>query len=109
MRRWILLSLFLLPTTVWAFRAAKPPTFTEWKPNAFTQLNQVLEDMWNTLNGRDTRDITTTNPNGSRTGFPGEVVIFNNLLGNTYKICVNVSANTGGTTWRCSANTLTAP
>ena len=73
MRRWFVVFLLMIPTTVWAFRPAKPPVFTErkeWSPNALAQLNQVLEDIWNTLNGRYEADRVTTNPDGSRQGRP---------------------------------------
>ena len=48
--------------------------------------------------------ITTTNPNGAIRGTAGDLIVYNNV--GSYKFCVLITAPT---TWRCSANALTAP
>ena len=50
----------------------------------------------------------TSNPNGSRLGDPNDLILYNN--GGSFKFCVNTGTGPGTTTtWRCSANALTAP
>lgn len=100
-----------LPWQAEAVRLAKPPTLADASPSALALLNTWLEDLWQLTNGRFTVDVTTTSPNGSRVGTQGDIVFYNN--GGNYKLCVNTSSTTPtsptGTTWRCSANALTAP
>ena len=50
--------------------------------------------------------VTTTNPNGTIRGTPMDLIVYNN--GGSYKLCLNTSSGEG-TTWRCSANALSAP
>ena len=109
----LLLILALWHQTADAIRLPKPPTITTWNPSEIAQLNTYLESLWQLTNGRYTVDVTTTNPNTSpgRPGTQGDLVFYNN--GGSYKFCVNTSVTTAasptGTTWRCSANALTAP
>ena len=103
----VMLGMALTAQPLWALRIGKPAVIQEWTPAAFAQLNSALEGLWNLTNGRYAIDITTTNPDSSRQGQPGESVIYNNA--GSYKLCVNVSTNPGGTLWRCDASTLTAP
>ena len=91
----ILLGLAIAAPSSWALRIASPPTFSqEWNTNTLAQLNQVLVDMWNILNGRYESDVVTVDPDGSRKGNAGEAVLFDT---GTDQWCVC----TGGTTWHC--------
>jgi hypothetical protein len=92
----ILIGMCLSVDVSWAFRSAKPPTFYEWNPNTFTQLNGVLEDLWTTTNGLYTFNFTNSDPNGSLRGSRYEVVILDGV--STDKICVNMD---GAKTWKC--------
>ena len=49
--------------------------------------------------------VTEDNPNGSRQGDKGELIIYDNS--GTFKLCINVDDG-GGTTWRCTSS-LSAP
>ena len=109
----LLLGLLLAAPSAMAVRLPKPPTINKWDESSIAQLNGWLESIWQLTNGRFTVDVTTTNPNTApgRPGTQGDIVFFNSS--GSYKLCVNTSATTAasptGTTWRCSANALTAP
>ena len=94
-----------------AVRLPKPPTLIDVSPASLTRLNNYLEALWQLTNGRMTFDVTTTNPNGSRSGTNGDALFYS--AAGSYKFCVNTTATTPvtttGTTWRCNANTFTAP
>lgn len=49
----------------------------------------------------------TSNPNGSRRARRNTLIVYDNS--GSLKICINSSSTGEGTTWRCSANALTAP
>lgn len=104
----ILIGLALGATSAGAFRMSQPPTFTkDWTDAQISQLNTVLNDLFQLVSGRYTLDATTTNPNGNRRGDPNDLIIYNN--GGDRKLCVNTSSSAGGTTWRCSPSVYTAP
>lgn len=104
----LLIGLALGATSVGAFRMSQPPTFTkDWTDAQIAQLNTVLNDLFQVVSGRYTLEAVSSNPNGSRRGDPNDLIIYNNA--GDRKLCVNTSSSAGGTTWRCSANTLTAP
>lgn len=48
--------------------------------------------------------VVTSNPNGSRRGEQGDMILYNNA--GSWKDCYNID---GSTAWRCGANALTAP
>lgn len=103
----ILLGVSMASWPVWALRIERPPEFTTLTPESISQLNTTLWQLWNLSNGRYELEETTSNPNGTRQGNRNELIAYNN--GGSYKLCVNVSTAPGGTSWRCSANTLTVP
>ena len=103
----MLIGAALSAPTVDAFRALQPPTITEWTPNSFADLNTFLNQLWNITNGRYSKEIVTTNPNGSRRGDPGDAILYN--TGGNYQECHNVSTTLGGTTWLCESSALTTP
>ena len=94
MRKYIIILLVITGLLCLGFRAPKPPNFTKIDETNIAQLNDVLEDYWNILNGRYTLNIVTANPDGSSRGNVGDMVLFNNS--GTYYLEVNV----GGTVWK---------
>ena len=107
----ILLGCLMSAPPLEAIRLSSPPTVVTWDASSLTQLNLYLASIRDVVNGRYTVDVVTTSPNGSRAGEQGDEVLFN--ASGTWKKCFNISATTAssptGTTWRCSANALTAP
>jgi len=77
---------------------------TEWNHRTLAQLNDTLEQLWSITNGGYIPNTVTTNPDGSRVGEEGEVIVYNNS--GSRKFCQNTD---GGTTWVCNANALTTP
>jgi len=96
----MVLGLCLGSMEAMALRLARPPTFTEWNTNTFTQLNDVLLQLWNVSNGRYTNDVVTVDPDGSRRGTKGEQVLYD--PGASEELCVNVD---NATDWDCAALT----
>ena len=94
----ILVGMAMSAPSSWALRIARSPEFYEWNTNTFSQLNQFTLDVWNTLNGRYQVDIVTTDPDGSRRGNRGELVLYD--PGASEEWCVNVDA---ATDWDCAA------
>lgn len=96
----ILIGLLLAAPSSWALRIARPPEFSEWTTNTFTQLNQFLLEIWNVLNGRAQFDVTTTDPDGSRFGIAGECVYYDAA---TDQWCCNATGTQRAptTVWRC--------
>lgn len=94
----LLIGWGLSPSRGWALRIARPPEFTEWTPNTFAQLNQTLLDLWNLTNGRYQLEIATSDPDGTRTGARGELVLYD--PGAAEEFCVNVD---GASDWDCAA------
>lgn len=91
----ILIGLALAAPSAMALRVASPPTFSrEWDTNTLAQLNQTLVDFWNVLNGRYQMDVVTVDPDGSRKGNAGELVLFDS---GTDQLCISI----GGTSWKC--------
>jgi len=80
-----------------ALRITQPQTIFEWNTNTFSQLNQTLQDMWNLSNGRYTLDVTLTDPDGSRAGDKGDMILYDNS--GTGTLCV---AMNDGTDWDCA-------
>ena len=107
----LLLGMAMAAPSTEAIRLPRPPTITAWNESSIAQLNAYLQALWNLTNGRYTIDVVTSNPNGTRVGTQGDVVLFNSS--GTWKLCANTSATTAasptGTTWRCSANALSTP
>jgi len=92
----LLVGMALWVGTADALRFARPPTFSEWNSNTFSQLNDVLLQIWNTLNGRVSMDVVTVDPDGSRPCSVGEFVLFDT---GTDQLCVCVTTATK--VWRC--------
>lgn len=85
----ILLGMLLSASSAWALRVERPPEFQpEWDTNRITQLNNYLLGVWNVLNGRYALDITTSDPDGSRRGSKGEMVLYD--PGASEELCINV-------------------
>mgnify|MGYP001572085789 CR=1 FL=1 len=75
------------------------PTPRKDRPVADELWMRKVAQEWNSL------VVTTTNPNGNiRANQVGDLLIYNNS--GSYKLCVCITLPT---TWRCSANALTAP
>ena len=80
----------------YAKKIESPIKFTDLTvSNELVNLNTYLELVRDILNGDFTLNIVTSNPDGSRKGTAGDVVIFNNS--GTYYLEVNT---TGSTIWR---------
>ena len=92
----LLVGMALAAGTSDALRFARPPTFSEWNSNTFSQLNDTLLQIWNTLNGRVSMDVVTVDPDGSRPCSVGEFVLFDT---GTDQLCVCVTTATK--VWRC--------
>lgn len=94
----ILIILLFLSITSYGFRIGKPPRFTKLDdPVQITQLNNVLEDLWNITNGRYNINIVTTNPNGSFKGDVGNMLLLS--TGGNFYHCENTD---GSTSWGCT-------
>ena len=93
----ILLGLLLAAPPLWALRIARPPEFSTWNSNRFTQLNDTLLQFWNITNGRITLDVVTVDPDGTRTCSVGEQVLFDT---GTDQLCICVNASTKQ--WNCA-------
>lgn len=83
---------------LWALRVARPPEFYDWNTNTFTQLNDTLLGFFNVINGRYQVDVSTTDPDGSRKGSKGEMVLYD--PGASEELCLNVD---GSSDWDCVA------
>ncbi len=81
---------------VFALRIARPPEFHEWNTNTFSQLNDVLLQIFNVINGRYQLAVVTTTPKNVRKGSKGELLFFDTT---TDKLCVNIS---GAMAWSCA-------
>lgn len=79
----------------YAYRIPKPQRITAFDENNLVVINEVLENLWNLSNGRFSLDIVTSNPDGSRRGDIGDVLLFNNS--GTYYLEINV---TGAKIWQ---------
>lgn len=99
MRRFWLGLLLGLTLPVTAGQLTEPPPLTPALRDVYLYLKQIERQ-------KDYLTITTTNPNGAIRDRPGRLLVYNNA--SSYKLCLNVSTGEG-TTWRCSANALTAP
>lgn len=93
----ILLGMALTAPSVFAFRMSKPPTFYKWDTNDFSQLNDVLLNLFNITNGRYNMDVVEVDPDGSRPCTVGEQVFFDT---GTDQVCVCASSTTK--TWKCA-------
>ena len=90
-----LLGVGVLIPSAWALRTSSPPTFHEWNTNTFTQLNNALLQIFNVINGRYVTDVVTSDPDGTRRGTQGELLLYDNA--GTGSLCVNM----GTTDWDC--------
>ena len=77
-----------------------PPTPRRDREVADELYLRRIHQEWNNL------EVTSTNPNSNIRGMLGDLLIY--VTGGSYTLCVNTSSGEG-TTWRCSANALTAP
>lgn len=99
MRFTILLSLLVAMAHVAFGGELPPPLPRKDRPVADELYLRKIAQEWNNL------AITTTNPNGTiRANQAGDLLLYNNA--GSYKFCVCI---TMPTTWRCSANALSAP
>ena len=97
----LLLACLLGMGVVWAGELPKPPPDDKLSRETQAYLHKINRHHNNWVE-------VTANPNGSRQGQRMDVVVYN--AAGSYKFCVNISSTAGGgTTWRCSANALTAP
>ena len=81
----MLIGFMIAAPSALALRISNPPEFSDWNTNTFTQLNQLLLDLWNITNGRYTMDRVTADPDGSRPCSVGEQVFFDT---GTDQVCV---------------------
>ncbi len=97
MRLTPLLIVCMLSWPVYADELPFPPALKDEPVEELAYFRTIYSN-WNNL------VIVTANPNGSRNGKTGDLIAYNNA--GSWKLCLNTD---GGTTWRCSANALTAP
>ena len=96
----LIVGVVFVSAPLWAYRTEQPPTFTDLSdPNQLTQLNNILLQLWNVLNGRVALNVTTTDPDGSLLGDKGQPILYD--PGDDEQLCINV----GGTNWDCVALT----
>ena len=91
----ILIGLTLASSSAYAFRTQQPVIISEWNPNTFSVLNDILLQMWNLTNGRYQLNSTASDPDGSRRGEQGEELLW---TGTPNRTCTNVD---GITDWDC--------
>ena len=96
----VLIGMALVSPSLWALRLDRPPEFAEWNTNTFTQLNNVLLQIFNVLNGRFQTNVSTIDPDGVRRGAKGEFVLYD--PGASEELCQNVD---GLLDWDCVALT----
>ena len=92
----IIVGCAICAPSVWALRIARPITFTEIDQNSITQLNDILLQIFNVLNGRYQSDVVTSDPDGSRACSVGEAVLFDTAT-DRWCVCVNSSTKQ----WNC--------
>ena len=88
MRSWLVgicVGMLIVSTPVLAYRMARPQELHEWNSNTFSQLNDILLQLWNISNGRMQLDRVTVDPDGSRPCSVGELVYFDT---GTDQVCV---------------------
>lgn len=95
-----ILGSLLISGISYAYRAPKPQRITAFDENNLVVINEVLENLWNVSNGRFSLDIVTSNPDGSKKGDIGDMLLFNNS--GTYYLAINT---TGAKIWRSTALT----
>lgn len=100
MGRFLLGFLLGLCLPVMAGQLSEPPPLKPDLREVYLYFKQIEQEFNN-------HPVTTTNPNGSIQGIPGDTLYYN--ASGTWKSCVNISTTGRGTTWRCSANAYTAP
>ena len=93
----IAIGMTLCAPPLFAYRMAKPPTFLTWNSNTFTQLNDVLLQLWNISNGRHTMDRVTADPDGTRPCSVGESVFFDTAVD---QLCICAVESTKK--WNCA-------
>ena len=93
-------TLLLLGGLLWAGELPAPPTLRDEPVDEQAYFQAIYRHHNNLV-------VVTSNPDGSRQGRLGDLIAYSN--GGSYKLCVCTSTGSGGTTWRCSANALTAP
>ena len=81
---------------LWALRIARPITFTELDANSIPQLNDILLQIYNVINGRYQVDVVTVDPDGARGCSVGEAVLFDTAT-DRWCVCVNSSTKQ----WNC--------
>ena len=91
-----ILGMLLSAPPLWALRVSRPPEFSTWDTNTFSQLNQTLFDFWLILNGRYTLDRVTSDPDGSRRCSVGEMVYYDT---STDRVCI--CADEATKKWNC--------
>lgn len=95
----MVLAVGLGSAPVWAYRSKRPPTFTNLQDvNQLAELNQILAEHWDILNGRYTLENITTDPQDTRKGVKGDLVYA--TFGSNDHLCVNTSFP-AGFDWTC--------
>ena len=92
----ILIGVALCAPQAFALRIAHPIEFHEWNTNTFSQLNDVLLQIFNVINGRYAMNVVTADPDGSLPCSVGEQVLFDT---GTDQLCICVTAATK--VWKC--------
>jgi hypothetical protein len=89
----IILGSLLVTGLSYGYRIPRPQRITDFDQNGLIILNENLEHLWDVTNGRYSLDIVTVNPDGTKKGDVGDMLLLNN--GGTYylEICV------GGKIW----------
>jgi len=100
MRGFILGLCLGLTVPVVAGQLSEPPPLPKELRDVYLYFKDIEEEQNN-------HPIFTSNPNGNIRGIQGDTRYYNNS--GTWKLCVNITTTGRGTTWRCSANALTAP
>ena len=97
MRTFIAGLLLGLSLPITAGQLTEPPPLPDALREVYLYLKQVERHFNNLV-------VVTSDPNGSRRGRVGDAILYN--AAGSWKACYNTN---GATTWRCDANTLTAP
>jgi len=97
----LLVGMAMMATPALALRIERAPEFVpEWDTNRITQLNNFLLGLWNITNGLYQLDVTTTDPDGTRRGEKGLMILFD--PGSAEELCVNID---GAKDWECTSLT----
>ena len=88
MKKLLILFIILIPLVVWAGNIAQPPVIQDKVTKEYLK---TIADNWNKL------EVVTSNPDGSRSGRLGEMILLNSSGTYYLEIC---TSSPDGTVWK---------